>query len=153
MVAAAEKIKAEKPAAEIGRFFSEEATMRWFLPVAATVFVEESGTINETKLTEYLSVTNRLYKAALEGIADSTKETYGWQKESYQKGEYGYWHFNNIGQQVDDFFLSDMELAMGMLEDVYGYQEMLSLKYCDGLSDVEMMSFDGMSGGVFEPLF
>ena len=48
-------------------------------------------------------------------------------------------------------FRSDMELAIGMLEDVYGYQEMLSLKYCEGLNDVEMRSFDGMSGGVFEP--
>lgn len=151
LVTAAEKIKAEKPGAEIGRFFSEEATMRWFLPVAATAFVEESGAIDEAKLTEYLSQTNRLYKAALEGIADNTKETYGRQKEFYSKEEYGYWHFNNIAQQSDDFFLNDMELAIGMLEDVYGYQEMLSLKYCDGLEDVEMKSFDGMSAGVFEP--
>ena len=151
LAAEAEQIKAEKPEAEIGRFFCEEATMRWFLPVAATAFVEESGGINEAKLTEYLNLTNSLYQTAVEGIADYTKETYGRQKESYAKGEYGYWHFNSIAQQSDDFFLSDMELAIGMLEDVYGYQEMLSLKYCEGLEDVEMKSFDGMSGGVFEP--
>lgn len=151
LAAAAEKIKAGKPEAEIGSFFSEEATMRWFLPVAATAFVEESGGINEAKLTEYLNQTNSLYQAAVEGIADDTKETYGRQKEYYGKGEYGYWHFNNIAQQTDDFFLNDMELAVGMLEDVYGYQEMLSLKYCEGLEDVEMKPFDGMSTGVFEP--
>lgn len=151
LVTAAEKIKAEKPGAEIGRFFSEEATMRWFLPVAATAFLEESGSINETKLAEYLSLTDSLYTTAVEGIVDSAKETYGYQREAYSKGEYGYWHFNNIAQQSDDFFLNDMELAVGMLEDVYGYQEMLSLKYCEGLEDVEMKSFDGMSAGVFEP--
>lgn len=151
LAAAAEKIKVEKPEAEIGRFFSEEATMRWFLPVAATAFVEESGGINEAKLAEYLSLTDSLYTTAVEGIADSAKETYGYQREAYSKGEYGYWHFNNIAQQSDDFFLNDMELAVGMLEDVYGYQEMLSLKYCEGLEDVEMKSFDGMSAGVFEP--
>lgn len=151
LATAAEKIKAEKPEAEIGRFFSEEATMRWFLPVAATAFVEELGGINEAKLAEYLSLTDSLYTTAVEGIADSAKETYGYQREAYSKGEYGYWHFNNIAQQSDDFFLNDMELAVGMLEDVYGYQEMLSLKYCEGLEDVEMKSFDGMSAGVFEP--
>lgn len=151
LAAAAEKIKAEKSEAEIGRFFSEEATMRWFLPVAATAFMEESGGINEAKLAEYLSLTDSLYTTAVEGIVDSAKETYGYQREAYSKGEYGYWHFNNIAQQSDDFFLSDMELAVGMLEDVYGYQEMLSLKYCEGLEDVEMKSFDGMSAGVFEP--
>ena len=151
LAAVAEKIKAERPAAEIGRFFSEEATMRWFLPVAATAFVEESGSINETKLAEYLSLTNSLYQTAVEGIADDTKETYGYQREAYNKGEYGYWHFNNIAQQYDDFMLRDMEIAIGMAEDVYGYMEMLSLKYCEGLEDVEMKSFDGMSAGVFEP--
>lgn len=151
LAAVAEKIKAERPAAEIGRFFSEEATMRWFLPVAATAFMEESGGINEAKLAEYLSLTDSLYTTAVEGIVDSAKETYGYQREAYSKGEYGYWHFNNIAQQSDDFFLNDMELAVGMLEDVYGYQEMLSLKYCEGLEDVEMKSFDGMSAGVFEP--
>lgn len=151
LAAVAEKIKAEKPGAEIGRFFSEEATMRWFLPVAATAFVEESGSINETKLAEYLSLTNSLYQTAVEGIADDTKETYGYQREAYNKGEYGYWHFNNIAQQYDDFMLCDMEIAIGMAEDVYGYMEMLSLKYCEGLEDVEMKSFDGMSAGVFEP--
>ena len=151
LAAAAEKIKAEKSEAEIGRFFSEEATMRWFLPVAATAFMEESGGINEAKLAEYLSLTDSLYTTAVEGIVDSAKETYGYQREAYSKGEYGYWHFNNIAQQSDDFFLNDMELAVGMLEDVYGYQEMLSLKYCEGLEDVEMKSFDGMSAGVFEP--
>lgn len=151
LAAAAEKIKAEKPEAEIGRFFSEEATMRWFLPVAATAFVEESGNINETKLAEYLSLTSSLYQAAVEGIADDTKETYGRQKESYGKGEYGYWHFNNIAQQYADFMLCDMEIAIGMVEDINGYMEMLSLKYCEGLEDVEMKSFDGMSTGVFEP--
>ncbi len=151
LAAAAEKIKAGKPEAEICRFFSEEATMRWLLPVSATAFVEESGGINEAKLTEYLNRINSLYQTAMEGISDYTKETYGRQKEYYAKGEYGYWHFNSIAQQADDFFLSDMELAIGMLEDVYGYQEMLSLKYCEGLNDVEMKAFDGMSGGVFEP--
>lgn len=151
LAAAVEKIKAEKPEAEIGSFFSEEAMMRWFLPVAATAFVEEPGGIDKAKLTEYLSLTNSLYTTALEGIAYSTREIYGRQKEYYKQGEWGYWHFNSIGQQATNFFLSDMELALGMLEDVYGYQEMCSLKYCDGLSDMEMKAFDGMSEGVFEP--
>lgn len=146
-----EKIRAERPDAEIGRFFSEEAAARWFLPVTAISFVEESGEINEAALAEYLSLTNRIYTASLEGLSDTAKESYGYQKDYYKKESYAYQNFNSISQQADDFFLENMELAMGMLKNVYGYQEALSIKYCEGLTDVRVKAFDGMSDRVFEP--
>ncbi|MDE6600693.1 MAG: extracellular solute-binding protein [Lachnospiraceae bacterium] len=148
---AAERIRAEKPDAEIGRFFSEEATVRWFLPVAATAFVEESGGINEESLREYLSLTDRIYKTAQEGLTDTVKESYGYQKDNYKAEGWAYENFNSISQQADDFMVENMALGMGMLKNVYGYQEMLSLKYCDGYSDVGVKVFDGMSDRVFEP--
>lgn len=146
-----EKIRAEKPDAEIGRFFSEEAAVRWFLPVTATAFLEESGGINEAALREYLSLTNRIYTAAREGLSDTMKESYGYQKDNYKAEGWAYENFNSISQQADDFFVENMALGMGMLKNVYGYQEMLSLKYCEGYEDVGVKSFDGMSDRVFEP--
>ncbi|MCM1268333.1 MAG: ABC transporter substrate-binding protein [Bacteroidales bacterium] len=146
-----EKIRAREPEAEIGRFFSEEAMMRWFLSVAAPAFLEASGGIDEQALTEYLTLTKRIYAASQEGLADETKESYGWQKDYYKQDDWAYENFNSISQQADDFLLYDLELAAGMVKGVYGYQEMLSMKYCEGLGDVAMQPFDGMSSGVFEP--
>ena len=79
LAAATEKIRVEHPEAEIGRFFSEEAMMRWFLPVTASAFVEEEGGIDEEALSEFLTLTNRIYTAAIEGLSDTARESYGYQ--------------------------------------------------------------------------
>lgn len=148
---AVDQVKAEHPGAKVCSFFSEEAAVRWLLPVAATAFIDESGNINREALSEYLSLTERMYTASLEGISDFAKESMGWQKENYQAGGYAYDNFNSVGQDYDDFLLQDMELCMGMLKDISGYRSGLSLKYKEGFADVVMRSFDGMSEGVFEP--
>lgn len=145
----AEKIREEKPEAEIGRFFSEEAAVRWLLPVA--VFADESGKIGREALSEYLYQTNRIYAASQKGISDSLKESYGRQKDFYETESWAYENFNSLSQQVDDFILENMALGLGMLKNVYGYQEVLSLKYNEGFSDVQVRSFDGMGDGIFEP--
>lgn len=144
-----EKIKEEQPDAEVGRFFSEEAAVRWLLPVA--VFADESGNIGREALSEYLYQTNRIYAASQEGISDRLKESYGHQKDFYKTESWAYENFNSLSQQVDDFILENMALGIGMLKNVYGYQEVLSLKYNEELSDVQVRSFDGMGDGVFEP--
>lgn len=148
---AVEKVKAEHPEAKVCSYFSEEAAVRWLLPVAATAFIDESGDINREALTEYLSLTERMYKASLEGISDFAKESMGWQKENYQTNSWAYENFNSVGQDYDDFLLQDMELNMGMLKGISGYRSGLSLKYKEGFADVAMRSFDGMSKGAFEP--
>ncbi|MDE7179515.1 MAG: extracellular solute-binding protein [Lachnospiraceae bacterium] len=148
---AVEKVKTEHPEAKVCSYFSEEAAVRWLLPVAATAFIEESGDINREALTEYLSLTERMYKASLEGISDFAKESMGWQKENYLTNSWAYENFNSVGQDYDDFLLQDMELNMGMLKNIAGYRSGLSLKYKEGFADVTMKSFDGMRQGVFEP--
>lgn len=151
LVDTVKKIKAEKPEAEICRFFFEEATVRWLLPVAATAFIEESGGIDSAALSEYLSAMNQISTTALEGIPDDVRESYGWQKDYYKEEKYMYEHFNRVGLDYDDFLVQGMELNVGMLKGVYDYQSGLSLKYCEGFEDVDMKFFDGMSEGSFEP--
>lgn len=151
LVDTVEKIKEKKPEAEICRFFSEEATVRWLLPVAAPAFIEEAGGIDGAALSEYLSAMSQMSKTALEGIPDEVRESYGWQKDNYKEEKYAYEHFNNVGLDYDNFMMQGMELNFGILKNVYGYQSGLSLKYCEGFEDVDMKFFDGMSEGVFEP--
>lgn len=146
-----DQVKEEHPNAKVCSFFSEEAAVRWLLPVAAPAFMEESGNINREALSQYLSLTERMYQASLEGISDFAKESLGWQKENYEAGGYAYDSFNSVGQDYDDFLLQDMELNMGMLKNISGYRSGLSLQYNEGFEDVDMKSFDGMSEGVFEP--
>lgn len=146
-----DQVKAEHPNAKVCSFFSGEAAARWFLPVAATAFVEDTGNINREALTEYLSLTERMYHASLNGISDAVKESMGWQKENYETNSYSYTHFNGVGSNFQDFEIWDMELDAGMLKNLYGYQNGLSLKYKEDFADVAMKSFDGMSGGAFEP--
>lgn len=148
---AVERIREERPEATIASFFSEEVMMRWFLPVTATSFAEESGNISEEALKEYLSLTDRIYTASQEGISDEVKERYGYQRENYGAGEWAYQNFNSVSADTYDFLIMGMEMTAGMLKDVYGYQQTTSLKYCEGLSDVGIKTFDGMSEGVFEP--
>lgn len=148
---AVEQVKAEKPDAKVCSYFSEEAAVRWLLPVAAPAFMEESGNINKEELSQYLSLTERMYQASLEGISDFAKESLGWQKENYEADSYAYTHFNGVGNDCDDFLLQDMELNMGMLMNLYGYQNGVSLQYKEGFEDVAMKSFDGMCAGAFEP--
>lgn len=146
-----EKIRAKRPEATIGSFFSEEVMMRWFLPVTATAFVEELGGINKEALAEYLSLTDRIYKASQEGISDEIKERYGYQRENYEAEQWAYRNFNMVNLDTYDFLIMGLELTAGMLNSVYGYQQTTSLKYCEGCEDVWLKPFDGMSEGVFEP--
>lgn len=146
-----EKIRAERPEAMIGSFFSVEAMMRWFLPVTATAFVDEEGNINEAALAEYLSLTNRIYTASQEGISDEEKERYGYQKDNYEAEQWAYQNFNTVSMDTYEFLIMGMELTVGMLKDVYGYLQTTSLKYCEGCEDVQIKPFDGMSEGAFEP--
>lgn len=146
-----DRVKAEHPNETVCGFFSGEAAVRWFLPVAATAFVEESGAINREALTEYLSLTERMYTASLEGISDFAKESMGWRQENYEADSYSYTHFNGVGGSFQDFLLQEMELDAGMLKNVSAYQTGLSLKYKEGFADVAMRSFDGMCAGAFEP--
>ncbi len=148
---AVDQVKAEKPGAKVCSYFSEEAAVRWLLPVAAPAFMEESGTINKEAFSQYLSLTERMYQASLEGISDFARESLGWQKENYEADSYAYTHFNGVGNDCDDFLLQDMELNMGMLMNLYGYQNGVSLRYKEGFEDVAMKSFDGMCAGAFEP--
>lgn len=151
LVDTVEKIKAEKPEAEICRFFFEEATVRWLLPVAATAFIGESGGIDEAALSAYLSGMKQISETSLEGIPGFVQESYGWQKDYYKEEKYAYENFNSVGLDYDDFMMQGMELNFGMLKSVYSYQSGLSLKYCEGFEDVDMKFFDGMSEGAFEP--
>lgn len=151
LVDTVEKIKAEKPEAEICRFFFEEAAVRWLLPVAATAFIGESGGIDGEALSEYLSAMNQISTTALEGIPEYVEESYGWQKDYYKEEKYAYENFNDVGLDYDDFMMQGMELNFGMLKSVYAYQSGLSLKYCEGFEDVDMKFLDGMSEGAFEP--
>lgn len=147
-----EKIRTEHPEAMIGSFFSEESMMRWFLPVAAASFAEESGEIDEAALTEYLAFTNRIYTASQEGISDEIKEQYGYQKDHYMAGQqWDYQNFNDVSMGTYDFLIFGMELTAGMLKDVNGYLKTTSLKYCEGYEDVRIQTFDGMGEDVFEP--
>ena len=147
-----EKIREEHPEAMIGSFFSEESMMRWFLPVAAASFVEESGEIDEAALKEYLAFTNRIYTASQEGISDEIKEQYGYQKDNYMAGgQWDYQNFNDVSMDTYDFLIFGMELTAGMLKNVNGYLKTTSLKYCEGCGDVRIQTFDGMSEDVFEP--
>lgn len=148
---AVDQVKAEKPGAKVCSYFSAEAAVRWLLPVAAPAFMEESGNINKEALSQYLSLTERMYKTSLEGISDFAKESLGWQKENYEAESYAYTHFNEVGNDFDGFMLQDMELNMGMLMNLYAYQGGVSLRYKEGFEDVEMRSFDGMCAGAFEP--
>lgn len=145
-----ERLRKDHPNAAIGNFFSEEAMMRWFLPVSAPVFLTEDG-MDEKALSDYLTQTKRIYDASLEGISEEIKERYDRQKELYKEESWVFQNFNSISQQAEDFLLSDLVLAAGMLKDLYGAQELLSLKYREELSDVEMKPFDGMGSHVFEP--
>ncbi len=151
LVDTVEKIKAEKPEAEISRFFFEDATVRWLLPVAAATFIGESGGIDSEALSEYLSAMKQISETSLKGIPDFVEETYGWQKDYYKEEKYAYENFNDVGLDYDDFMMQGMELNFGMMKNVYAYQSGLSLKYCEGFEDVDMKFFDGMSEGAFEP--
>lgn len=146
-----DRVKAKKPKAKVCSFFSEEAAVRWLLPAAAPAFIEESGDINREALSQYLSLTERMYRASLEGISDFAKESLGWQKENYEMDNYSYTHFNSVGNDFDDFMLQDMELNVGMLMSLYAYQDGVSLRYKEGFEDVAMKSFDGMCAGAFAP--
>lgn len=150
-----ERLREENPDVGICDFFAGEATVRWLLPMGAAAFVDESGNINTELLRDYLADTERIYKAANEGLPDYLKEQYVNQKDYYNKSvserNYYYHHLGDIGQSVPDFMMGEGLLTAGMLYNTYSYQEALSISHVDEFSDVTFKSFDGMSEGVFVP--
>ncbi len=150
-----ERLREEHPGEGICDFFASEATVRWFLPVGATAFVEESGKLNEALLREYLSDTERIYRAANEGISNDLKEQYvrqeSYYKESAAERSYYYHHLGDAGNTAVDFLYGDQSFAAGMLFDVYGYQKSMSISRAEGFEDMKFAFFDGMSEDVFAP--
>lgn len=151
-----ERLREENPGEGICDFFASEATVRWFLPVGATAFVEESGKLNEALLREYLSNTERIYRAANEGISNDLKEQYlrqeAYYKESAAERSYYYHHLGDAGNSASEFLLGGEKIfTAGMLFDTYGYQQAMSISRAEGFEDMEFQFFDGMSGDVFAP--
>lgn len=149
-----ERLRQENPDVGICDFFAGEATVRWFLPVSATAFVEESGKINAELLRDYLSDTQRIYQAANEG-PDYLKEQYlrqeSYYKESASERSYYYHHLGAVGQSTYDFLMGDAIFTAGMLYTTYDYQRVMSMYHVEGFSDEKFQFFDGMSEGVFAP--
>lgn len=151
-----ERLREENPEEGICDFFASEATVRWFLPVGATAFVEESGKLNEALLREYLSDTERIYRAANEGISSDLKEQYlrqeTYYKESAAERSYYYHHLGDAGNSASEFLLGGEKLfTAGMLFNTYGYQQAMSISRAEGFEDMEFAFFDGMSSDVFAP--
>lgn len=150
-----ERLREENPDVGICDFFSGESTVRRFLPVGATAFADKSGNIDETLLRAYLSDTERIYRAANEGLPDYLKEQYAneknYYKESAAERSYFYHHLGAVGQSTYDFLMGDGMFAAGMLYDTYDYQRVMSMYHVDGFSDEVFQFFDGMSEGVFVP--
>lgn len=150
-----ERLREENPGAGICDFFSGEATMRWFLPVGATAFADGSGHINEELLRDYLADTERMYRAANEGLPDTLIDQYNGQeayyKESLAERSYYYHHLGAVGNISSGFLLGDALFVAGTMYNVYDYQEVLSLSHREEFADVEIQPFDGMSEGVFIP--
>lgn len=150
-----ERLREENPDVGICDLVSGESTVRRFLPVGATAFVDASGKIDEALLRAYLSDTERMYRAANEGLPDELIESYAIQKTYYQKSaserSYYYHHLGAVGQSTYDFLMGDGMFAAGLLYDTYDYQRVMSMYHVDGFSDEVFQFFDGMSEGVFVP--
>lgn len=150
-----ERLREENPDVGILDLVSGESTVRRFLPVGATAFVDASGKIDEALLRAYLSDTERMYRAANEGLPDYLIEQYANEKNYYQESalerSYYYHHLGAVGNMGMDFIIEYSIFAAGMMYNVYDYQEVMSLNRVEGLSDVAFKAFDGMSEGVFAP--
>lgn len=150
-----ERLRQENPDMGICDFFSGESTVRQFLPVGATAFTDASGKIDEALLRAYLSDTERMYRAANEGLPDYLIEQYANQKNYYQESaaerSYYYHHLGAVGQSTYDFIMGDGIFTAGMLYSTYDYQRVMSLYHVEGYEDQMFQPFDGMSEGVFVP--
>ncbi len=150
-----ERLRAENPGAGICDFFSGEATLRWFLPVGATAFADGAGRIEEGLLRDYLADTERMYRAANEGLPNTLIDQYNGQeayyKESLAERSYYYHHLGAVGNLSSDLLLGDALFAAGTMYNVYDYQEVLSISHKEEFADVVLQPFDGMSEGVFIP--
>lgn len=150
----AERLREENPEQEIIGMFSEDAAVKWLLPVSAPAFMDASGKLDEQVISDYLEKINRIYTASLEGLSETTKEQYAHRREMYNLAEaddYYLKSYNNVGNMVMEISMGDSVFGAGNLNNAYSFQEAVSVNRIEGYEDMRITPLDGHSSHVFVP--
>ena len=147
-----ERLRKENPGKEIIGMFSEEAAVKWLLPVSAPDFVNASGGLDEQVISDYLEQIKRIYTASLEGISAAAQESYAHRRELYNKGSDLYIEsYNNVSSGAMDIIMGDMVFGAGNLKNTYSFQEAVSVNRIEGYEDMRVTPLDGHCSHVFIP--
>lgn len=149
-----ERLRRENPGKEIIGIFSEEVAVKWLLPISAPAFVDEKGSLDERVVFDYLEKIDRIYTASMEGLSDTSEKYYANRREMYSRADadsYFMSAYNSIGTGLTEFVMGDRVFDAGNLQNVYNFQEAVSLNRLEGHEDIRVQPMDGHCSHVFTP--
>lgn len=144
----AEKLRRENQGKELIPLFSEEAAVSWFLSISAPEFLKEG--VNQEMLADYLTQVKRIYEACVEGISKESQDMYSYRREYFdavnQVTTYG-----RANMQTMNYVIGNNVIMQGLLEDYFGFQDMISARRVEGLENTKITLMNGYSQGIFYP--
>lgn len=116
------RIREDNPEKDIIYLCEEKEIMKAFAPIAAPVWKDGNGEINEKAIGEFLTQMKRIYDAQMNGLNEKSLEEHQWMAQ-YNATEYGEdWMYDVTYSNNEIYFVGDyLQCSMGVTTYPYGY--------------------------------
>lgn len=155
----AEMIEAYRESKEEGMIFGvrgEEDMLNRLLPVCAPMWKDREGKIDKEVLTEFYTLTKRIWDAENEGLNEEIREQYEeWMEDMQASGiteEEMREYQRSIGGRMTDYAAGDQDFAAGMIDSSFDFDLMISCFKIKGRTDSSFVPYSGQAEKVFAPI-
>ncbi len=147
------RMREDQPEKDLISICNEKALMKAFAPVAAPMWKNGSGKINEEAIAEFLTQTKRIYDAQMDGINEKSLEDHRMEEEYYAGEEGEDWMYEILLYGSNELKIAGdyQQLSVGVTTYPYGYYELTSVAKNQGLEDVVFAPAKGLCEKVFVP--
>lgn len=143
-----ETLREKHPEGSLFDYYTENITLMSLLGNDMPAIVSADGSVDEAKLTEFLTQAKRIYQAEISGIPQNELDQYRKILSEIPEEEYKYM----IGASNKSYGLAigDNKIVLGTIGDFdWDLSSIVSLKNLN--QDYEYAAYEGMIGNVFKP--
>lgn len=152
---AMEEMREENSGKSLLQLPSEKGIMRMFSMVSAPAWKTDSGTIDRDAISDFLTLSKRMYEVETDSLSEETMEEWEVRKIVYQK-------YDSVrGEELEDsdtlrartdeiYFMADLrQFSTGSMKNIGEYNKCTSICVTEGFEDCAIVPMAGQCSNVF----
>lgn len=147
------RIREDNPEKDIIYLCDEKEIMKAFAPIAAPVWKNDSGEIDQAAIGEFLTQMKRIYDAQMDGLNEKSLEEHQWREEYLTRENGEDWMYDITEYSNNEvYFVGDyLQCSMGVTTYPYGYWGLTSVARNKGFEDAAFIPAKGLCENVYVP--